>query len=342
MADEPSPLQPPAPASPRSRVRSVLSGPWRLVVNLDRARTLGLATEMAFWLFLALLPIAAVLGMVVAKLAMRNEAAVAPILDPLPEAARGLVTRELARVSAWNGGAVAPFAAAVFVWFASGGVHAVFDALELQTESKPRPWWKKRLLALATCLVLSIGGAGLTLLGTGLDWVRTVAVGRLPDLRVGTTSTTSALDLTVRLGLGAALLVLLHLGIFWIGLPSATRRRMPLWHGAVFSSALEVVMGYAYGRWLAAMGTQSAYQASLSIVAITMVTLWLFAVALLSGAELNQLVGVRRLAHACAYRAVESPPGVTSGMVACEGARAGTPSRRPRSRASRPVGSSLA
>jgi membrane protein len=317
--------------------RWALAWPRLLYVNLDRSRTLGLATEMAFWLFLSLLPLAAVLGLVVAKLATKHQSAVAPIFDPMPSATRELVTRELSRVSAWNGGAVAPFAAAVFVWFASGGVHAVFDSLELETESKPRPWWKKRVLAIATCVVLSIGVAGLTLLGTGLDWVRTLAGQRVYDFQIGASS---AFDLALRLGRGTALLILLHCGIYWVGLPSATRRRMPLWPGAVLAVVLEGLMGYGYGSYLSKMGTQSAYQASLSIVAITMITLWLFAVALLAGAELNQQIGLRRVVRCSVHRPKSPPPGVTPEMIACEGRVAGSPSHRPRSRASRPLGPS--
>lgn len=337
----------PPSAPPRSRLpasvhvgaRRVVAWPRLMVANLDRSRTLGLAAEMAFWLFLALMPLAAVLGLVVAKLATKNVSAVAPLLDPMPSATRELVTRELSRVSAWNGGAVAPFAAAVFVWFASGGVHAVFDSLELETESKPRPWWKKRLLAIATCVVLSIGVAGLTLLGTGLDWVRKLAGETVHDFRVGASS---ALDLTFRLVVGGVLLVLLHLGIYWIGLPREARRRMPLWPGALFAVALEAILGFGYGYYLSRMGTQSAYQASLSIVAITLMTLWLFATALLAGVELNQQLGLRGVVRCSVHRGKAPPPPVTAEMVACEGDVAGRPSRRPRPRSSRPLRSSVA
>jgi membrane protein len=326
-------------AAARRVARRLFGWPWLLILNLDRSRTLGLASEMAFWLFLALMPLAAVLGLVVAKLATKNESAVAPLLDPMPGATRELVTRELSRVSAWNGGAVAPFAAAVFVWFASGGVHAVFDSLELETESKPRPWWKKRLLAIATCLVLSIGVAGLTLLGTGLDWVRKLAGETVHDFRIGASS---ALDLFFRLLVGGVLLVLLHVGIYAVGVPSEARRRMPLWPGALLAVALESALGFGYGYYLSRMGTQSAYQASLSIVAITLMTLWLFATALLAGAELNQQLGLRHVVRCSVHRAKVTVRPVTAGMVACEGDVAGRPSRRPRSRATRPLRSSVA
>src|ERR1700690_1378810 len=68
--------------------------------RLDRSRSLGLAAEMAFWLFLSLLPLAAVAGLVTAKLASGSWSTTAPLLESLPLATRELVGTELGRVAA--------------------------------------------------------------------------------------------------------------------------------------------------------------------------------------------------------------------------------------------------
>src|SRR5690349_8269125 len=109
--------------------------------ELERSRTTGMAAEMAFWLFLSLVPLAAVAGLVVAKVAV-SSAEVTLLLASLPIETRELVSRQLKHVAAWNGGSVAAPAALVFVWLASGGVHAVFDVLEVKAGAS-RPWWKK-------------------------------------------------------------------------------------------------------------------------------------------------------------------------------------------------------
>ncbi|HEX7465171.1 MAG TPA: hypothetical protein VF309_00920, partial [Usitatibacter sp.] len=51
-------------------VKSSLARAWAWLVafvrQLDASRTTGMAAELAFWLFLALIPLAAVAGLVVA------------------------------------------------------------------------------------------------------------------------------------------------------------------------------------------------------------------------------------------------------------------------------------
>jgi membrane protein len=278
-----------------------------VITNLGRGRTLGLAAEMAFWLFLSLLPLAAVLGLAVAKLAASHQAAVAPILDPMPPATRSLITKELSSVSAWNGGAVAPLGAAAFVWLASGGVHAIFDALELEIEAKPRSWLRKRLLALASCLVLSIAVLALTVLSTGVEWIRRLASGAATNLHLGQLGSGAA-SIAVRAGTSAATLVLLHAALFYVGVPRAARRGLPIWPGAIAAVILEALFGGAYGLYLSRLGTESAYQASLSIIGITMMTLWLLSTALLAGAGLNRQLAQRRAERAPAHASSSSRP----------------------------------
>lgn len=319
-----TPARPRAPGL-RERLRRAGAWPGLVLTNLDRSRTFGLAAEMSFWLFLSLLPLAAVLGMAVAKLAASHQATVAPILDPMPPATRELVTRELSRVSAWNGGAVAPIAAAVFVWFASGGVHAIFDALELETEAKPRSWIRKRLIAIATCVGLSIGVAALTLLGTGLEWIRQLTGGAVASLSALSGPLASGVaSLIFRLAVSAAALVLIHAGLFWIGLPRDARRGLPIWPGAFVAVVLEALFGAAYGLYLGRMGTESAYQASLSIIGITMITLWLLSTALLAGAGLNRQLAKRR-GEAPSARAPAEPSWGARVSHASHASRASTP-----------------
>src|SRR5882672_3487458 len=145
-----------------------------LYVCLDRTRTFGLAAQTAFWLFLSLIPLAAVAGLAAARISSEHWDRVNPLLRSLPVATRGLIQSELVKVSSWNGGTVSITAAIVFVWLGSSGIHALFDALELETGAS-RPWWKKRALSIATCFGLSITVAILAVLGPGLeggiDWL---------------------------------------------------------------------------------------------------------------------------------------------------------------------------
>src|ERR1019366_8803569 len=102
---------------------------WAKLVwcGMNESRSLGLAAQMAFWLFFSLLPLAAVGGLVLARIAVAHGDLATTMLGSTPPAVRDLVAAQLGQVARWNGAAVAPLAALVFVWLASSGIHAVFD-----------------------------------------------------------------------------------------------------------------------------------------------------------------------------------------------------------------------
>ena len=266
-------------------VRKLLSCLWQ---RMGENRSLGLAAEMAFWLFLSLLPLAAVAGLVAARFAMENGGIVPPLLDSLPSAAQQLILDELSRVAAWKGGEVGLGAAAMFIWLASSGFHAVFDGIELESNALPRPWWKKRLVALFACFALSVGVALVALLGMGMGWLGAIfGAQNVPH------EAPSVLGQLVRLVLGVALSVGSVCGLYWLALPPATRRRMPIFKGALLAIGLQTVIGFGYGLYIREVGDGGAYQAGLASIGVTMVSLYLFCVALLVGIEFNQMLEER-------------------------------------------------
>jgi membrane protein len=261
--------------------------------ELDRSRTTGMAAEMAFWLFLSLVPLAAVAGLAVAKFAV-SSAEVTSLLASLPAETRELVSKQLNHVAAWNGGSVAAPAALVFVWLASGGIHAVFDVLEVKAGTS-RPWWKKRALALASCVALSVGTALIAVLATGLSSVLAFLRGTIPLAQLESQAgMTGVVDSVVRLGVGALTALGLVAGLYLIGIPRTARKRTPILPGAFLAVALQAALGYGYIFYLSKVGASSAYQAGLSIIGVTMFALYLLSVALLVGAELNHTVARRR------------------------------------------------
>jgi membrane protein len=261
--------------------------------ELERSRTTGMAAEMAFWLFLSLVPLAAVAGLVIAKVAV-SSTEVTSLLASLPGETRELVSRQLNHVAGWNGGSVAAPAALVFVWLASGGIHAVFDVLEVKSGAS-RPWWKKRALALTSCVALSVGMAIIAVLATGLSGVLAFLRGTLPIAQFESRANMPGIvDTVVRLGVGALTALGLVAGLYLVGIPRTARKRTPVLPGALVAVALQAALGYGYIFYLSKVGVHSAYQAGLSIIGVTMIALYLFSVALLVGAELNHFIARRR------------------------------------------------
>src|SRR5689334_15939484 len=117
------------------RLKSAATWLFELYRDLDHARTFGLAAETAFWLFLSLIPLLAVGGLVAARISTENWEQLTPVLGAMPGSTRSLIHDELERVARWNGGAVGVTGAAIFVWLASTGVHAMFDAFEVQSKA---------------------------------------------------------------------------------------------------------------------------------------------------------------------------------------------------------------
>lgn len=260
--------------------------------RLDASRSLGLAAEMAFWLFLSMLPLAAVAGLVAAKLALDNGSIMTALLASLPLATREMVSGELGRVAAWNGGKVGFWAGITFIWLASSGIHSIFDGIEIESEATPRPWWKKRALAIATCVGLSAGIALLALLVSGLGWWWHLVGGStlLQAFQAGS----SVVGKIARLVIGAAVAIGLVAGLYWVALPPAARKKMPVLPGALVAMALQIALGFGYGFYIAKAGDGGAYQAGLASIGVTLIALYLSCLALLVGIEVNQMMGERR------------------------------------------------
>jgi membrane protein len=269
-----------------ARAREWLDPMWE---GIGRARTLGLAAEMSFWLFLSLVPLAAVAGLVAAKIATQRAGAVGALISSVPADARALLSAQVAQVAQGSGRRVAPLAIGMFVWLASSGVHSIFDALEVQA-GVGRPWWKKRALAIGTCIGLSIGVAILGLLAVGLGWLEALAGRTVPHAQMeGTIAgfvARAVFGLAVAIGMVAAL--------YRVGIPSEARRRVMVLPGALLAVALIAALGWGYRLYVSATGTGDAYEGSLAVMGITLMTLWLFSLALLLGAELNRVAAERR------------------------------------------------
>jgi membrane protein len=155
--------------------------------------------------------------------------------------------------------------------------------------------------------VLSIGIGALALLATGVGWIEKLAG---PGARVATHAVVSSSEWTTfgtvaRLFVGVGIAFALVAGLYWVGLPPSVRKRMPIVPGALLAVALQVAMGFGYGLYLSTTGSGDAYQAGLAVMGVTLMTLYLFSLAVLIGAELNQVLGERRLQRAIVRRQTE-------------------------------------
>ena len=269
---------------------------WRDVLGrIGREHVLDEAASASFWLFVALLPLAAVSLMVATKLAWGNESVLTSLMTWVPPRSRDLITHELAHVAAWNGGTVAPVSVAVFVWLAASGVHAVLDAFDATLDAQ-RAWWKKRLLAIAICVGLSVAVALVAIafaaLGHGLVHVVTQTPARYVVAIVGE--------------------FVFIVGLFWAGVPKNARCKAPRWPGAILAAVLQSLLGWGYVLYLHTLGKGTAYSsATLQTIGATMIMVYLFTLSLLVGVVFNAVLSKPREERGRA-------PAVTPGRFAHE------------------------
>jgi membrane protein len=242
----------------------------------SRRRIPGLAAEAAFWLFFALIPMAAVAGLIAARIARQRADVWLPFLEGAPVATRELVTTQLNHVSAWNTGTVGPVAAVMFLWLASSGLHALFDALQADL-GRTRSWIRTRIAALFGCTVLAIGVAALV--SGSIVLMRSSMVAHwLHDWKWASRV------------LGLVWAFIFARGLFRLGLSPRERQRLPLSAGAAISALLQTIVGGLYIYSLSLLGDGSAYLAGLASIGVTLTALFLYTLFLLIGLSLSQLL----------------------------------------------------
>jgi uncharacterized BrkB/YihY/UPF0761 family membrane protein len=147
-----------------------------------------------------------------------------------------------------------------------------------------------------------MGVAVLGLLAVGLDRLGVLAGRAVPLEGSGAT----VAGLFARTASGWAVSVAMIATLYRVGIPREARRRTPILPGALLADGLLVALGWGYRFYVSRAGTGDAYQGSLAVIGVTLMTLWLFSVALLLGTELNRTLRDRRAARE--GDALHSPP----------------------------------
>lgn len=259
---------------------------WRLVANLVEHNATRTASAMAFDLFLAFVPMLALAGWVVAHVIKASEGALASgsvLFELTPNQMHTLLARHFSRFEATK---LAPLATLGGWWLASSAFHTLISVYEDAFKISPRPWWRKRLIALA-CALLAI--CGLSLSGTiGL----LVAAGSGSPVAQLLLGPINALGLGKWIGIAVALVI--ATAIFSALFLVSVRRKHSVRRHVVPGAAVAVVLGAistaGFGYYAAQLGRFAVFYGSLAAVAITMAWLWLWCLATLLGVEVNVLI----------------------------------------------------
>jgi len=242
---------------------------------------------MAYYAILSLFPMV-VFVVTLALLVLPDDTVLqglAMATHAMPSSGRELLTTQ---VTALLNSAHAGFAiggAALALWGASRGASSLMGALNAMfNKRETRPWWKRQLIAIA----LTLGLAILVVVALGILVVGPAAGHWLAD-RFGLSQ---AFDVAWDIGrwVGAGLLVMVGWATLYKFLPDTDAPFRIFTPGAITGVLLWLGISYGFGAYLGHFNSYAATYGALGGGIIFLTWLWLSNIALLFGAEINDVL----------------------------------------------------
>jgi len=209
--------------------------------------------------------------------------------------------------------------AAIALWGASRGASALMGALNAMfNKSETRSWWWRQVLA----VIVTLGVAVVIVLALGLLVVGPLAGHWLAD-RFGLGG---AFDVGWGVGrwVGAGLLVMVVWAVAYKFLPNTSAPFRIFTPGAIIGVLLWLGISYLFGLYLGYVQTYTTTYGALGGGIIFLTWLWLSNIALLFGAEINDVLADLRKhrSPAAAVLAAETNRGPAAAVLAAETNRA--------------------
>ncbi|HEX4418990.1 MAG TPA: YihY/virulence factor BrkB family protein [Kofleriaceae bacterium] len=223
----------------------------------------------------------------------------------MPPATRELVTAQVTTLMTSAHAGFAIGGAALALWGASRGMSSLMGALNAMFNTvETRPWWKRQLIAIA----MTLGVAVLVVLALGL-LVIGPPVGHWIADRFGLRG---AFDTLWDIGrwVGAGLLVLVVWASLYKFLPDTHKPFRLFSPGALTAMVLWLAISFGFGVYLGHFNSYATTYGALGGGIIFLTWLWLSAIALLLGAEINDVIDhLRSGTEVQLIDAVDNAPG---------------------------------
>ncbi len=281
-----------------SRVKQFFAHLYHELLN-DNIVDIG--AMMAYYAILALFPML-VFVVTLTLLVLPGDTllqGLAMVTQAMPEAPREVITTqvELLMKQAHAGFAIGTFVFAL--WGASRGANSLMGALNAMfNKRETRPWWKRQIIAIAVtaCIAIFVVVAlGLLVAGpiAGHWFADRFGLGGQFDLAWG----------IVR-WVGAGLLVMVVWAVAYKFLPNTDAPFRIFTPGAIIGVLLWLGISYGFGVYLGYVNTYSTTYGALGGGIIFLTWLWLSSIALLFGAEINDVLADLRKDRSAAAAAL--------------------------------------
>ena len=284
----------------------------RTVADAMADDVLGLAAQLAYYLFLALFP-ALLFGLALGSFFPLVDVADDVVRWLTPVASPAIVTivaDQIARISESDDGGLLTFGVLGALWSSSAAMVAVTGALNAAYDIvETRPWWKVRVTAIALTVALSafvLVSFALVLAGPSVA----ESVGQVLGAREITAWAWNLLRWPVALAL-----VSTGLGLVHFFAPDADQDWVWISPGAVLGTVLWLVASLGFKIYVERLSDYEATYGAIGGVIVLLLWLYVSSLAILAGAELN--AEIERAAPHCVDPEYRRP-----GVRAAIGARA--------------------
>lgn len=255
--------------------------------ELDNDSITDIGAMMAYYAILALFPMM-VFVVTLALLVLPDATVLQGVrmaTEAMPTASRQVITAQVVALmkAAHAGFAIGSFAIAL--WGASRGASALMGALNAMfNKRETRSWWKRQVIAVA----VTLGVAVVIVLALGLLVVGPLAGHWLAD-RFGLGE---AFDVSWDIGrwVGAGLLVMVVWAVAYKFLPDTSAPFRIFTPGAITGVLLWLGISYGFGLYLGYVNSYTTTYGALGGGIIFLTWLWLSNIALLLGAEINDVL----------------------------------------------------
>ena len=276
---------------------------WRALWAVLREATLrlwsddafGLAGNVAFRALLAIFPFLIFTSSLTAFIGDRAMAddLVAFLIAIVPPALVEPIVSEVRQVMTVQRGGVLSLGILLTIWFAVGGVDGVRVGLNRaygirETRSTLVLYGLQSAMVILASLVLVLVGYLLVLAPRAGSWLHTL----MPSFDPA----------SVTVGLirypAAAIILVAALFAAHAFLPARRTRFSSMWPGVLFTMTAWVVLAAAFSFYLRSFGNYASYYAGLAGIIAALYFMYLSALVLIFGGELNRALRIRRLARA--------------------------------------------
>ena len=200
----------------------------------------------------------------------------------VPRAVADILSERINALAEGQSPALLTLSALGAIWAASGGIAALTDALNTAYGvEETRPYWKRRGLA----ILLTIGGAVFAVVATAIA----VATPALAAFFPGPLST---IILWARLPV-SALIIMTILAVLYYLLPDVEQEFKFITPGSVVAVVIWVIASLGFSFYVGRFGTYEVIYGALGGVIILLLWMWISAMAMLLGAEINAILAQR-------------------------------------------------